>query len=363
MGRVILISGQGGAGSTTLAAQTAEAARDEGFTVTEVDASGSEVGHGVASELPHVLGATLGALLLEAGADSILPEEWEALPTVSMITQWQRITDARRDGDVIVVDAGPLARLREFVQVPGVLLRLLDAALTPRMAMWRSTNGEGGVFDELSDARLTVLSWIAVLEAADTSVRVVSRPERASVDVVMRACAALSLLGLRIDGIVVSRFPRRKESWPAGVRREAERTLADLAKRSQGIAVWRSTSRRRPVPNGRSAVDPFPESGRAWALRENEVSVEASADGSQKPSKASFLMHLPMREPARSEVRVGVQGARLVAAFDGVVRWIGLPPVLQRCVAQEAERTDQGITVHWSPNADVWPATSGDEAS
>ncbi len=352
-GRVVLVAGQGGAGATSLARTTADAVRAEGFTVLEVDASGATVARPDASVVS-LTGATFGRLWQEAGADPVVPEAWSGLPDVGLVDAWIRITQARQQSDVVVVDAGPLARVRDLCVLPGTLAHLLDAAMTPRMAMWRSVSGAGGLFESLSDLRMGVRAWLDVLQHDATSVRLVARPERDCVDEVLGSSAVLSMLGVDVDGIVVNRVPRKGAGGTDGhaARAEGRATVAALTEGSDGVPVWRATSRPdarpsvRPVPKGSSPVALLTDAA-VPATRARSMGLSADDDG--------YRLAIPLRGEARRRARVGVQDDRLVVSLDGVHAWHELPSLLRRCEPLGAARTATGVTIRWSPDAGVWP--------
>ena len=68
----------------------------------------------------------------------------------------------------------------------------------------------------------------------------------------------------------------------------------------------------------------------------------------------SFALVIPLAGPARTEAIVGRQGDRLVVAFDGCLRWLDLPPVLRRCSATHADRTQDGLRVSFVPAPGLW---------
>lgn len=47
-------------------------------------------------------------------------------------------------------------------------------------------------------------------------------------------------------------------------------------------------------------------------------------------------------------------GMDLVVEFDGAYRWLPLPPVLRRCRASHATRTDAGLRVSFVPDVSLW---------
>jgi len=73
-----------------------------------------------------------------------------------------------------------------------------------------------------------------------------------------------------------------------------------------------------------------------------------------------YLLDVPLRRPARQLARVGVQGDCLVVSFDGVHAWHEIPSLLHRCAPVRAVRTSTGMTIRWSPDADVWPRVPAD---
>ncbi len=342
--RLILLSGVGGAGTSTVALATAEALEVEGLAVRLVDASS-----GVSPDPVVVdrLASSLGRLGAELGADSLIPEAWAFLPAVSSLSALQRMSAGLSDAsiDAVVVDAGPLSWARDLVQLPAAALRLLDALLTPRMAMFRAPGSprEGTVFESLSALRLDVLALRQMLQRPTTTLRLVTTPDERAVRRTSRALGTFAMLGIGVDGVVVNRFPRKSEGWPKTVRTEADQCLDLMARAADGVEVWSSTSKVRPVPKGRSAMGPL---GRVLVLDADQLTVTVGDE--------EFRMEVPLAGPAREEARIGRQGDQLVVQFDGVTRWIDLPPVLRRCLSLEAVRTDRGLSVRFAPDPATW---------
>jgi anion-transporting ArsA/GET3 family ATPase len=342
--RLILHSGIGGAGTTTISAAAVAALQAEGLHVEAIDAS---------EPLPpdpsviDRLTSSLGRVFADVGADPALAEEWSTLSVVSHLSALALIDRALSDAsvDAVVVDCGDHRRARELVDLPAVLTRLLDSILTPRLAMWRSAGAttEGALFDALSAARADVLRLAHLLAHSETTMRLVSAPNGHAVSRTEHAIAAFSLLGVAVDGVVVNRFPRKSEGWPSSVTAEADAALARLTESADGVAVWKSTSSPRAVPKGRSAMGPL---GRVQVLDADQLTVLVADEG--------FALELRLAGPARDRARVGVQGDCLVVDFDGVVRWLQLPPMLRRCVPTHADRTESGLRVAFTPDPATW---------
>lgn len=347
--RVILLAGDGGAGTTTLARRTAELVRELGLSVEEVDASGDDVGDPSEAVVSGVQD-TLGLLWREAGADPVLPEEWSGLVGIDLLQVWHHIAMARYTSDVVVIDAGSLVRLRDLVATPGILLRLLDAAMTPRSAMWRSTSGEAGVFESLSAARLTVRDWLAIMRDARTSARLVARPEGVAIPRLLRTREHVTVLGMHVDGIIVSRVPGKKDRRRREERQAALDVRDEYRQRVPSVPVWHSTGRITTSPRGASAVDVLSDPC-GTTPRADTFAVDAGADG--------YELRVPLRDVA-PDVRIGVQRDALVLALDGVHAWHDLPSVLVRCEPVQAYRTANGLVVRWEPVRDLWSASLPD---
>ena len=345
--RLLLLSGTGGAGTTTLCAATHAALVDEGLRGLVVDATDQ------VSPDPRVqawAGATLGRLAADAGADFVHPQTWGSLATASQLSALLAIADAVRSGDVdaVVVDCGSLDNARQLVQLPSILGRILDSTLTPRLAMHRpAAPGEVAasttVFEEVEVMRASLADLTSMLVDPSTTMRLVATPEEHSVDRVLGAVALFSMLGLSVDAVIVNRCARKADGWPKEVLLEQDRQVARLESQSCGAWEWRSTSRIRAVPKDRSALGPFGSTSRLTV-----------ATASVRAHDEEYVFDVPLVGAAGQEASVGRLDDDLVVSFDGAYRWLALPPVLRRCQASHATRTDTGLRVSFVPDVSLW---------
>lgn len=343
--RLILLSGVGGAGTTTVAAATAAAARSEGLTVEMLDASGCvDPDPGVVA----LVGSSVGRLFAELGAEPLVAQAWSSLAGIAHLSTLARVLRYLTEGevDVVVLDCGDHQRARELVALPAILESLLDSALTPRLAMWRSTGsaGDAAVFDAVASARHEVVRMRQALEHPATSLRLVTSPATASVERTVTALSVVALLGVAVDGVVVNRFPRKADGWPKEAMEAADRALALMVERADEVAVWKSTSRVRAVPKDRSVLGPL---DRVQVLDAEQLTVQLG--------EGDYHLDLPLGSAARAGAAIGVQEHRLVVAFDGAMRWIDLPPMLRRCEPVRATRTTTGLQVTFVPDPATWP--------
>lgn len=344
--RLILLSGVDGARTATIASATLAALADEGLRGVAIDA-----GEGAPSTPAAIerVSATLGRVLADVGADPVIPEAWAGLPGTRQLGALLRIVTAltESEADAVVVDCGTFEAARELVDLPAVLLRLLDAALTPRVAMWRSSGDASGeaptVFEALSTARADVVGMQQALTHPQTSMRLVTVPDDSAVVRTAHALAVFSMLGVAVDGVVMTGFPRSSDGWPRAASDAAAAALERMRTQACGVQVWKSAAKARPVPKGRSAMGPL---GSVRVLDADQLVVTVGEE--------EFDLDLPLVDVATRAAEVGVQGDRLVLRFEGAYRWIDLPPVLRRCRPLHATRTDAGLRVCFTPDPSLW---------
>lgn len=332
--RLLLLSGPGGCGTSEVAAAAVGSLAEEGLRALLVDAG--DPADGAAQQS---VADSLGRVLVDLGSDPVVAEAWGSLPGLAEVSALQRAAAGLSDPafDVVVVDCGPLAAAARLVALPDVLLRLLDAALTPATAMWRDAEVPT-VFEVLSRSRSDVLRLAAMLTHPDTSLRVVTTPERA--DAVPAFVADAAILGLRVDGVIVTRVARRKDPGPLAARHES--VLADLERSVAPVTVWRAGRRLRAAPRGLSVAAALP----AAPVISADLDVRATDDGFQA------RVRLP---ESTGEVRIGRRGDDLVVTTDRVVRWVPLPGMLARCRVDVVRRDEAGLLLDLSPDPDLWP--------
>ncbi len=348
--RLLLLSGTGGAGTTTLCAATHAALLDEGLRSVVIDATAH-----VPTD-PRVrrwAGVTLGRLAADIGADPVHPETWGSLATASQLSTLLRISDEMRSGavDAVVVDCGPIGSARQLVGLPSTLTRILDSALTPRVAMHRPAAPESSddaaasttLFEDLEVLRAELADLATMLVDPAASMRIVTTPDEYGVDRALRAVALFSMLGLSVDAVIANRCARKSDGWPKDVVLDQDRQVARLESHACGAWVWRSTSRIRAVPKDRSAMGPF---GSTLHLTQATTSVRAHDE--------EYALDVPLVGAAAEEAVVGRLDDDLVVEFDGAYRWLPLPPVLRRCRASHATRTDAGLRVSFVPDVSLW---------
>jgi arsenite-transporting ATPase len=242
--RIVLFTGKGGVGKTTVAAATALRLASQGCKtlIMSVDPA-----HSLSDALGRPLGPEPGevttnlyameldvyysmkkhwgnirSLMLTAfkwqGVSSIQAEELAALPGMEEASAFLWLEQFYQAGDfeVIVVDSAPTGETLAFLTLPQVTNWWMQKAFPGQRyamqgfgMMTRMTTGipldKGlremeGLFEKLEFAR-TVLSDPQV-----TSMRVVLNPERMVISEAQRAYAYLQLYGYPVDSVIVNRI-------------------------------------------------------------------------------------------------------------------------------------------------------------
>ena len=279
--RILLFTGKGGVGKSTVAAGTAALAAASGQRTLVLstdaahslaDAFGVTVGaepEQVAPDLfVHQVDAQLrfeqswaeiqGYLLrvLEvAGVDPVAAEELTVIPGAEEVLALLELRQhaLSDEWDVIVVDCAPTAETLRLLALPEALgwymtrvfpvERRVVRALKPVLSRAAGVPmPEDDVFAAVERLHAELDQVRALLTGREASVRLVLTPEQVVLAEARRSYTTLSLFGYRVDGVVANRvFPGDDaDPWRAGwVAAQAERARAGggLLRRRRGVAL------------------------------------------------------------------------------------------------------------------------------
>jgi arsenite-transporting ATPase len=391
--RLLLFTGKGGVGKTTMAAGTAAlaAARGRKTLVLSTD---------TAHSLGDALGAQLGAeptevepglfaqqvdaqrrleqswreiqdyllsVLHAAGVDAIEAEELTVLPGAEEVVALLEVRRQALSGrwDLVVVDCAPTAETLRLLALPEALGWYMDRVLPAERRLVRSLRPVLGrvagvpmprerVFDAVQRLHAELREVREVLTGADASVRIVLTPESMVVAEARRTLTSLSLYGYRVDGAVANRvFPPGRDAWRAGWVAAQRLQLLDVDTSFAPLPVHRAAYC--PAePVGPAALadlaqrtygdsDPF-----AAPAGEEPVRVERSGD------EFVLSLLLPLAERELTElVRVRDD---LVVTVGGRRRVLALPSALRRCTVAGAVLRDGRLRVRFEPDPEQWRA-------
>ncbi len=404
---VVLFTGKGGVGKTTLAAATAAQLASSGRKAlvvstdpahslgdaleAELDSEPTEVDQGLFAA--HIdthallddawapLQRHLRTLLAGAGVDELVADELTVLPGVEDLLALSAVRKAAESGpwEVVVVDCGPTAETLRLLGLPeavaGYVERLFPAHRRAVRGMLAGLAGGGrgaaAGWDATIDALDTLAEQLAGLRAmlgdhARTSIRLVLTPERVVAAETRRTLTALALHGLRVDGIVANRVV---PGPPASLRGPAARWLRERYTEQQAVLAELAGLGGVPLATvDHTAAEPTGVPALLEVARNLYGDTDPAAPGRPGPAllrvrrtrgagtsaDSEFELVLALPGAADGPLDLTRVGDELAIAVGGVRRLIALPSALRRCTVTAARLDADDLCVTFAPDPAVW---------
>ncbi|NUT51226.1 MAG: ArsA family ATPase [Saccharothrix sp.] len=392
--RLLLFTGKGGVGKTTLSAATATALAAGGRKALVVSTDpahslGDALGVPLSGQVAEVDGGLhaaqvdpralvddawrdlrghLRTVLAGAGVDELDAEELTVLPGVEELLALSEVQRLARGGpwDVVVVDCGPTAETLRLLALPEAFASYLERLFPTHRRVVRGLlagvagNGTVEKWDATADALGRLAENLAqlrdLLTSPTTAVRLVLTPERVVAAETRRTVTALALQGIRVDGLVANRLvpdpgadPGPAAEWLRTRRAEQDAVLAELA----DLGTVRTVGHRAAEPVGTAALLELAE-----GLYQGRDPLEgAAADRPlidlERTGELEYTLRiaLPVGDSSLDLARVGDD---LAVTVDGRRRLVALPSLLRRCLVTGAELDDTGLAVRFAPDPDLW---------
>jgi arsenite-transporting ATPase len=282
--RVLLFTGKGGVGKSTVAAGTAALAAMAGHRTLVLS---TDAAHSLSDAFAARVGpeptpvaerlyvqqvdaqlrferswADIQRYLLSvldvAGMDPVAAEELTVIPGAEEVLALLELRLQAQSGewDAIIVDCAPTAETLRLLALPEALgwymtrvlpiERRVVKTLKPVLTRAAGVPMPGDpVFDAIERLHRELDEVRTLLSGPDASVRLVLTPEQVVLAEARRSYTTLSLFGYRVDGVVANRvFPADgADDWRAGWVMSQDAVLEQVGQSFAGLPIWRSVYR------------------------------------------------------------------------------------------------------------------------
>ena len=322
-------------------------------------------------------GPVVAARFPESDLKDVAPQELSALPGIQEVLGLQTVATLANSGrwDLVVVDCASTADAIRMLTLPGAFAEYLE----------RSWPRHRRLATAAADATLALS--VAMVEAIGTALESVSElltdadrvcahlvltAERVVAAEAMRTLGSLSLLGIRVDELIVNQVLLQDDSfeyrnlpehpafdWYAARLSEQSDVLGDLAAQTGGVRLV-LVPHLAAEPIGPKALshlldDARRRQGIAPPQPLRPVVERETAPQTGRGLDAVYRMRLELSQPDTGAISLGRAGDDLVISVAGVRRRIRLAPVLRRCIVIDATLRGGELTIRFRPDPEVWP--------
>jgi len=379
--RILLFTGKGGVGKSTIASGTAALAAAEGHRTLVLstdaahslaDAFGTPVGPEPTRVADNLYVQQVDAqlrfeqswaeiqryllsVLDTAGVDPVAAEELTVIPGAEEVLALLelRLHALSDEWDLIVVDCAPTAETLRLLALPEALGWYMQRVFPVQQRVVKALRPvltraagvpmpDGSVFDAVRTLHAELDEVRTLLSGTESSVRIVLTPEAVVLAEARRAYTTLSLFGYRVDGVVANRvFPSDgADDWRAGWVMAQDEVLAQVEESFAGLPLWRSEYRA-SEPVGVDALTGMAQELYAGTDPLATTGVRSPFEVITVKSGVQLRLRLPF--VTRDQVDLARSGDDLVVTVGSYRRLLSLPQSLARMSVTGARVDDDGV--------------------
>ena len=365
--RIVLVTGKGGVGKTTVSAATAVAVAERGARTLVVstdaahslsDVLGCRLGPDPTSVAPNLealhldgrcelerswasIAEYLRRVLGRTELDELRAEELLVIPGLDQLLALARLRSfvQQKRWDAIVIDCAPSADSLRLLALPDVLTFYLERVFgkSGLLGTWTRRRIERvlavpvpdeGVIASVAQLAEEITRIGALFQSATTTARIVLTPEQVVVAEGQRTLAYLALYGYSVDAVVVNRVLGSEvdgtalQPW-----RDAQRVQLDAIDRAFApLALLRARQR----PTEPIGTDELGRVGRELYGELDPLGRLAGQEAMQiVTSPDETILRLPAAGVEREDIRLERVGGDLLVTLGGYRRAIPLPDGLR----------------------------------
>ena len=386
--RIILYTGKGGVGKTSVAAATARRCAADGLRTVVLS---TDPAHSLSDSLETPLGGEptpagdnlfgqevqaqeemerhwegvqewLGDLLAQRGVDRISAEELTVPPGMDELFSllWIKRHHEEAEFDCVIVDCAPTGETLRLLSFPDVVTWWLEKVLPweRQLAPLARTLFDvpmpgDAVFEDVERLARNLVAMNGILrDRSHTSIRLVMNPERMVVKEAMRTFTYLNLYGYLTDAVVVNRvLPADAAEGYFAAWRESQQEHLDLVRSAFApLPILEAPFFDREVV-GPEMLDLLAERCSPSPTRPRCCHRELEQELVTDNGSATLRVPLPFAE--RGEIDLKKIGLEVIVRVGGQKRTIILPPAMSAYATSGARFEDGALRIFFEKAEDA----------
>jgi arsenite-transporting ATPase len=385
--RIILYTGKGGVGKTSVAAATARRCAAAGLRTVVLS---TDPAHSLSDSLEMPLGGEptqvdgllfgqevqaqnemerhwegvqewMGDLLAQRGVDRISAEELTVPPGMDELFSllWIKRHHEEESFDCVIVDCAPTGETLRLLSFPDVVTWWLEKVLPweRRLAPLARTLFDvpmpgDAVFDDVERLARNLVAMNGILrDRSRTSIRLVMNPERMVVKEAMRTFTYLNLYGYLTDAVIVNRvLPEDVAEGYFGAWREAQHEQLELVRSAFApLPILEAPFFDREVV-GPEMLDVLAE--HVYGDRDPAELFHHELEQELITENGSATLRVPLPFAERGELELKKIGLEVIVRVGGQKRTIVLPPAMSAYATSGARFEEGALRIFFEKDED-----------